>query len=73
MAQHCMRPGSDFREGVRAVLVDKDGKPHWNPGALDQVNDELVNTFFAPMDYEWEIPEEDGDISGNTGSSTSKL
>lgn len=40
----------DFREGVRAVLVDKDRKPRWNPARLEDVSDEQVEAFFAPLD-----------------------
>lgn len=46
---YCIR--SDVLEGVRALLVDKDQKPRWNPPVLSKVKDEEVNWFFsAPSD-----------------------
>ena len=52
LSQRFMRaqPASDFREGIRAVLVDKDNKPAWNPPTLDQVADADVASFFAPLE-----------------------
>jgi enoyl-CoA hydratase len=44
-----MTSRADFREGIRAVLVDKDGKPHWNPATLAEVSDEQVNACFASL------------------------
>lgn len=38
----------DFREGVRAQIIDKDREPKWNPPSLDEVSDELVSHYFAP-------------------------
>ena len=45
----------DFAEGVRAVIVDKDNAPRWNPATVDGVTDELLDAIFAPMpaDEEW--------------------
>jgi enoyl-CoA hydratase/carnithine racemase len=40
--------GHDFYEGVRAVIVDKDNKPHWQPPILDAVSDADVERYFAP-------------------------
>jgi len=39
----------DFAEGVRAVLVDKDNSPHWNPAAPEGVTDALLDAIFAPL------------------------
>lgn len=43
--------GHDFREGVRALLVDKDHNPKWEPSSLDGVSDELVESYFEPVEW----------------------
>lgn len=37
---------SDFYEGVRALLIDKDKTPHWNLETLAQISSSVVNRFF---------------------------
>ncbi len=48
MVQKCQSSG-DFYEGVRAMLVDKDRKPKWNPSSIDKVDDIWVNHFFESL------------------------
>jgi len=42
---HFMR-GRDFYEGIRAMLVDKDKNPHWQPASLDKVSTQMVADYF---------------------------
>jgi enoyl-CoA hydratase len=39
----------DFREGVRALLIDKDNSPQWDPPTPEQVDDEMLDILFAPL------------------------
>jgi enoyl-CoA hydratase len=39
----------DFYEGVRAALIDKDGKPRWQPERLEDVSAAIVDDYFASM------------------------
>ena len=36
----------DFAEGVRAMLVDKDRKPHWQPMLLEDVDPRMIEDLF---------------------------
>jgi enoyl-CoA hydratase len=41
--------GHDFREGVRALIIDKDGLPNWRPGRLEEVSPAEVEAYFRPL------------------------
>jgi enoyl-CoA hydratase len=46
-AHVCQRP--DFIEGVRALLIDKDNAPRWDPPTPEQVTEEMLDVLFAPL------------------------
>ncbi|MDT8758723.1 enoyl-CoA hydratase/isomerase family protein [Sphingomonas psychrotolerans] len=39
----------DFAEGVRAVIVDKDNAPRWQPATVEGVTDHVIDQIFAPL------------------------
>ena len=45
----------DIVEGVRAVIVDKDHAPRWDPPTPEGVTDHMIDRIFAPLDAadEW--------------------
>jgi hypothetical protein len=43
----CFEQG-DFLEGLRALLIDKDNRPRWNPPDLSEVDRSSIERFFAP-------------------------
>jgi len=42
----CVHP--DFAEGVRALLIDKDRSPRWQPAAIDGTGEARVDALLAP-------------------------
>jgi enoyl-CoA hydratase len=46
----------DFIEGVRALLIDKDNQPRWDPATPEAVSDKMLDDLFAPLpvEEEWE-------------------
>ena len=39
----------DFLEGVRAVIVDKDNAPLWDPATPEGVSDHVIDQIFSPL------------------------
>ena len=54
MVRHCFHPrhlgrsgaGSETVEGIRALAVDKDHTPRWQPAAIEEVDSGMVEPFF---------------------------
>lgn len=49
MVRHCfhLRPGqSETLEGIRALVVDKDSMPRWQPARIEEVSSAMVAPFF---------------------------
>ncbi len=49
--------GHDFYEGVRALLVDKDNAPRWQPARLEEVDPAVISGHFDPIPDELEFPD----------------
>ena len=39
----------DFREGVRAAVIDKDRNPQWSPSGIEDVTPEMIAPYFAEI------------------------
>jgi enoyl-CoA hydratase/carnithine racemase len=46
LVRRCFEQG-EILEGVRALVIDKDNAPVWNPARLADVTDELIASFFV--------------------------
>lgn len=47
--------GHDFYEGVRAVIIEKDNAPKWQPSGLSGVSEADVDAYFAPLEKELKL------------------
>lgn len=48
MVRHNFEHG-EVLEGVRALVIDKDNAPKWNPPSVDEVTEEMIGRFFTPV------------------------
>lgn len=51
LAWRCLE-ASDFAEGVRATLIDKDNAPRWAPGRIEDVNESMLAPYFSKLGAE---------------------
>ncbi|PCI51272.1 MAG: enoyl-CoA hydratase [Alphaproteobacteria bacterium] len=49
IVSHIVSYQSDFYEGVRAVLIDKDQNPAWNPATVEDVTGDMVAAHFENL------------------------
>ncbi|XP_039269885.2 3-hydroxyisobutyryl-CoA hydrolase, mitochondrial-like [Styela clava] len=54
IARGCLR-NHDFYEGVRAVLVDRDHSPKWQPDTLEGVTDDIVEDHFSLIEGDTDL------------------
>ncbi|ERN09292.1 hypothetical protein AMTR_s00149p00076580 [Amborella trichopoda] len=54
MVCHVLRKkfSKDFYEGCRAILIDKDRNPKWEPSKLELVSEKMVDHYFSKVDEE---------------------
>ena len=45
-----MMKGKDIYEGIRALIIEKDGQPNWHPSSLDLVTNEFVDSHFQSLE-----------------------
>lgn len=48
MVRHCFKHG-EVLEGIRALVIDKDNQPKWAIDSVEQVKQDDVLAFFAPV------------------------
>jgi enoyl-CoA hydratase len=59
IVRHCffLRPGqSETVEGIRALAIDKDHQPRWNPPRIEDVTPEMWQPFFESPWPTWAHP-----------------
>jgi enoyl-CoA hydratase/carnithine racemase len=46
---NCMRDDADFREGVRALIIEKDNAPKWKPDRVEDVSIATIERYFDSL------------------------
>ncbi len=39
----------DFYEGIRALIIDKEGQPKWQPSELSAISQQSIESYFMPL------------------------
>ncbi len=47
--------GLEFFEGVRAVIIDKDNAPRWQPATIEELSEAEIDAYFAPLADELDL------------------
>ena len=47
---HHFLTGDEVYEGIRSLLIDKDGKPKWSHSTVNEVSDDMVEAMFEPAE-----------------------
>jgi len=56
LARHFVaRDDTDFFEGCRAILIDKDKNPHWKPATLEGVTNDMIDWYFSPLPHDEDL------------------
>jgi hypothetical protein len=50
-----MMAGTEFFEGVRALLIERDNEPKWNPATRSEVSEGIVNRYFEKLPDETDL------------------
>ncbi len=48
--------GREFYEGIRAAIIDKDGRPQWTPADIAAVDLDMINDIFSKLTGECGTP-----------------
>ena len=54
VSMRCLE-GTDFYEGVRAVIIDKDNAPNWSPSDISDVDSGALDAYFEPLPDDKEL------------------